>query len=76
MTKEYNDVTIQKLLNDATSNTEASKMCLTCVYSYFREDSYDGYCRFMKTHPDHTYLSFKPVASDYLCEHWEKKNTK
>lgn len=72
----YNNVTIQKLLNDATGNIEICKMCYTCAHSYFRENSYDGYCRYMKHYPEHTYMSFKPISSDYLCEHWERKDTK
>lgn len=65
---------LDKFYTQVMTNTEYSKMCLTCTHSYFRKDSYDGYCRYMEDSLE--YMHPKPVMSDDLCGHWESKKAK
>jgi len=64
---------IKKLLKDSLEAAEKCQICATCKHSYFRPESYDGYCKYIESHRDFTFLHLKCIDKDDFCEHWEKK---
>lgn len=70
------DDVVQKLLTDAINGEGACQFCLTCTHSYFRKGSYDGFCKYVESHRDFTYMHLKSVDVYDVCEHWESKPKK
>lgn len=64
--------TVQGILDAALICEE--KMCLNCKYSYFRPNSYDGYCKYVSNTTLINPMHLKHIGVYDVCEAWDKKD--